>query len=168
MVTTRRSIFSILAKNRGPVVGAPGSAPLKSRTKDHGGDSMKTLVVIAVGLALTLSAHVAAAYVAVVGTAIPIASAPDAAEPANLEKVVRSAIRDVLEHAVAFTPTVVTIQDARIIGDRLYLFIFVSDEGGESGVNPPTRDQRPGSRRDDEGSSDPPAEAPEQQDSGWL
>jgi hypothetical protein len=112
--------------------------------------------------------NVAAAYVAVVGTAIPIAGAPDAAEPANLEKVVRSAIRDVLEHAVAFTLTVVTIQDARIIGDRLYLFIFVSDEGGEPGVNPPTRDHRPGSRRDDEGSSDPPAEAPEQQDSGWL
>ena len=69
---------------------------------------MKTLVAVAVALALAATANVAAAYVAVVGTAIPIPSAPDADRPAHFEEVVWAAIRDVLEHAVAFTPTVVT------------------------------------------------------------
>jgi hypothetical protein len=127
---------------------------------------MKTLVAVAVALALAGSAHVAAAYVAVVGTAIPIPNASDAERSARLEEVVWAAIRDVLEHAVAFTPTVVTIQDARIVGDRLYLFIFLSDEGGESVNNPPTRDHGPGGRGDDEGGSGPPAEIPAQQ--AWL
>jgi hypothetical protein len=122
---------------------------------------MKTLVAVAAALALAASAHVAAAYVAVVGTAIPIPSASDAERSAHLEEAVRAAIDDVLEHAVAFTPTVVAIEDARIIGDRLYLFLFLSDEGGESVTNPPTRDHGPGSRRDDEAGSGPPAEIPE-------
>ena len=93
---------------------------------------MKRLVAVAVALALVASAHVASAYVAVVGTAISVPSAPDAERSARLEEAIWAAIRDVLEHAVAFTPTVVTIEDARIVGDRLYLSIFLSDEGGES------------------------------------
>ena len=71
-----------------------------------------------------------------------------------------AAIRDVLEHAVAFTPTVVTIEDARIVGDRLYLSIFLSDEGGESVTHPPTRDEGPSSGRDDEAGNGPSAEMP--------
>jgi hypothetical protein len=127
---------------------------------------MKTLVAVAIAFALAGSAHAAAAYVAVVGTAIPIPIAPDAEGPARLEAVVWAAIRDVLEHAVAFTPTVVTIEDARIVGDRLHLLIFLSDEGSESIPNPPPRDDGPGSRRDDEAGSGPPSEMPKQQT--WL
>ena len=127
---------------------------------------MKTLVAVTVALALAASAHVAAAYVAVVGTTIPIPSASDAERSAHLDEAISAAIRDVLEHAVAFTPTVVTIEDARIIDDRLYLFILLSDEGGDSVNNPPTRDRGPGSRRDDEAGSGPPAESPEPQ--AWL
>jgi hypothetical protein len=127
---------------------------------------MKTLVAIAVALALTASAHVASAYVAVVGTDIPIPSAPDAERSARLEAVIWAAIRDVLEHAVAFTPTVVTIEDARVVGDRLHLLIFLSDEAGESVTQPPTRDDGPGGRPDDEAGSGPPAEIPKQKT--WL
>jgi hypothetical protein len=127
---------------------------------------MKTFVAVAVALALAASAHVAAAYVAVVGTAIPIPSAPDAERSGRLEAVIWAAIRDVLEHAVAFTPTVVTIEDARIVGDRLHLLIFLSDEGGDSVTPPPTRDDGPGSGRDDEAGSGPPAEMPKQRT--WL
>ena len=127
---------------------------------------MKTLVAVTVALALAASAHVAAAYVAVVGTTIPIPSASDAERSAHLEETIWAAIRHVLEHAVAFRPTVVTIEDARIIGDRLYLFIFLSDEGGDSVNNPPTRDRGPGSRRDDAAGSGPPDEIPEPQ--AWL
>ena len=46
---------------------------------------MKTLVAVAVALALAASAHVASAYVAVVGTAISVPSAPDAERSARLE-----------------------------------------------------------------------------------
>src|SRR5580765_5175189 len=102
---------------------------------------MKTLVALTVALALAASAQVAAAYVAVVGTTIPVPSAQDAERSGHLEEVVWAAIRDVLEHAVAFTPTVVTIEDARIVGDRLYLSIFLSDEGGKSVTQPPRRDE---------------------------
>jgi hypothetical protein len=127
---------------------------------------MKTLVAVAVALALAASAHVASAYVAVVGTDIQIPSAPDAERSARLEAVIWAAIRDVLEHAVAFTPTVVTIEDARIVGDRLHLLIFLSDEAGESSTNPAPRDDGPGSGRDDEAGSGPPAEMPKQRT--WL
>ena len=127
---------------------------------------MKMLVAVAVALALATSAHVASAYVAVVGTDIPIPSAPDAERSARLEAVIWAAIRDVLEHAVAFTPTVVTIEDARIVGDRLHLLIFLSDEAGESVIQPPTRYDGPGGRPDDEAGSGPPAEIPKQKT--WL
>ena len=127
---------------------------------------MKTLVAVAVALALTASAHVASAYVAVVGTVISIPDVPDAERSARLEVAIWAAIRDVLERAVAFTPTVVTIEDARIDGDRLHLLIFLSDEGGESASQPSTRDDGPGSRRDDEAGSGPPADMPKQQT--WL
>jgi hypothetical protein len=126
---------------------------------------MKTLVAVAVALALAASAHVAAAYVAVVGTVIPIPSAPEVERSVRLETVIWAAIRDVLEHAVAFTPTVVTIEDARIVGDRLHLLIFLSDES-ESVTHPPTRDDGPGSGQDDEAGSGPPAEMPTQRT--WL
>ena len=127
---------------------------------------MKTLVAVTVALALAASAHAAAAYVAVVRTTVPIPSASDAERSARLEETVWAAIRDVLEHAVAFTPTVVTVEDARIIGDRIYLVLFLSDEGGDSVNNPPTRDRGPGSRPDDGAGSGPPAEIPEPQT--WL
>ena len=129
---------------------------------------MKTLVAIAVALALAASAHVASAYVAVVGTAVSVPSAPAAERSARLEEAIWAAIRDVLEHVVAFTPTVVTIEDARIVGDRLHLLIFLSDEGGESATTPPpSRDDGPGSGRDDEAGSGPPAEMANQQRT-WL
>ena len=94
---------------------------------------MKTLVAVAIALALVASGPVAEAYVAVVGTAISVPSAPDAERSARLEEAIWAAIRDVLEHAVAFTPTVVTIEDARIVGDRLYLSIFLSLRGASAG-----------------------------------
>lgn len=127
---------------------------------------MKTLVAVAVALALAASAHVASAYVAVVGTDIPIPSVPDAERSARLEEVIWAAIRDVLEHAVAFTPTVVTIEDARIVGDRLHLLIFLSDETGEPVTPPPARDDGPPSRRDGEAGSGPPGQIPSQKT--WL
>jgi len=91
---------------------------------------------------------------------------PDAERSARLEQAIWAAIRDVLEHAVAFTPTVVTIEDARIVGGRLHLLLFLSDEGGESVTHPPSPDEGPGNRRDDEAGNGPAAEMPNQKT--WL
>ena len=63
----------------------------------------------------------------------------------------------VLEHAVAFTPTVVTLEDARIVGDRLHLLIFLSDEGGEgeSVTQPSSPDEGLGDKYNDEAGARP-------------
>ena len=63
---------------------------------------MKTLVAAAISLALLASPHVASAYVAVVATTIPFPGVSDAERSGHVEEVVWAAIRDVLEHAVAF------------------------------------------------------------------
>ena len=94
---------------------------------------MKALVAVLVGLAVAVSAHVAAAYVVVVATAVPITSAATT-DRTQLGNAVQSAIRDVLDHAIGFTPTVVTLQNAKVVGDRLYLLLFIADEDGESTI----------------------------------
>ena len=100
---------------------------------------MNTLIAATIALVLALSAHTASAYIAIVGTTIPMADAAKADGPA-LEQVLYAAIRDVLDHAVAFTPTVVRIQDAKVVGDRLYLFLLLSDEAApESAPSAPER-----------------------------
>jgi len=36
----------------------------------------------------------------------------------------------VLEHAIAFLPTVVDVRDARRVGDRIYLLLLIADDDG--------------------------------------
>jgi len=60
-------------------------------------------------------ANPASAYVFEITTSIPTASVLDTAQ---LRDALRSAIDDVLRHAIAFTPTIVTLQSARVVGDR--------------------------------------------------
>ena len=47
---------------------------------------------------------------------------------------IRPALDDVAAHAVAFTPTVVALLDARLIGDRIFLFVLLADREGERAV----------------------------------
>jgi hypothetical protein len=37
-------------------------------------------------------------------------------------------------HAVAFTPTVVALLDAKLIGDRIFLFVLLADREGERAI----------------------------------
>ena len=54
---------------------------------------------------------------------------------AQLGDALRSAIRDVLDHAIGFTPTVVTLgEKATVVGNRLYILLFLADEDGESTI----------------------------------
>ena len=96
---------------------------------------MKTLSTVIVGLAIALSAQSAGAYVVQVVTTVPVAKAISAEDTSPLEDAVESAIRDVLDKAIAFTPTVVRIEDARIIGTRLYLVLLIADAEGEATID---------------------------------
>jgi hypothetical protein len=89
---------------------------------------MKRLLAVIIGLALVGSANPAAAYVVVITTSIPTASVADNAQ---LKDALESAIDDVLHHAIAFTPTVVTLQSARVVGDRIYILLVIADGDGE-------------------------------------
>ena len=89
---------------------------------------MKGLVAAIIGLAIAVSADPSAAYVAAITTSIPIASAGD---DDQLKDALTSAIDDVLHHAIAFTPTVVTLQSARVVDDRIYILLLVADGDGE-------------------------------------
>jgi hypothetical protein len=106
---------------------------------------MKALVAFVVGLAVAVSANVATAYVAVVATSIPVSAAAVTEKQERLGDAVRSAIRDVLDHAIGFTPTVVTLQNAAVVGDRLYILLFVADEDGEAALEVLLRDRAPDS-----------------------
>ena len=44
----------------------------------------------------------------------------------------RSAVEDVLRNAIAFQPTFMTVENARIVGDRLYILIVIGDGDGEA------------------------------------
>ena len=90
---------------------------------------MKTLLATLLGLALvTTTASQTAAYVVAVPTSIPAKSTVD---DGDLEVAVRSAIEDVLEHAIAFAPTFVTVQNVRRVGERIYILLLIGDGEGE-------------------------------------
>jgi hypothetical protein len=92
---------------------------------------MKTLLATIFGLALVTAASPAAAYVVAIPTSI---SAKSIADDTDLTAALRSAIDDVLSHAVAFSPTFVTVQTARLVGDRVYILLLIGDADGEETI----------------------------------
>ena len=106
---------------------------------------MKTLIAVVAGLVIAIPADVAGAYVVQVVTTVPVAAATSAEDTSQLDSVVQSAIRNVLDHAIAFTPTVVRIEDARIIGERIYLVLLIADAEGEAAIERWVTDEAPGS-----------------------
>ena len=64
-----------------------------------------------------------------VTTSIPVAKASNRAD---LRVAVESAVDEALQGAIGFTPTVVTVQSARRIGDRIYLQLLIVDQDGEA------------------------------------
>jgi len=92
---------------------------------------MKGLLAALVGLAIAAFANPATAYVAQIATSIPAASLDD---DAQLEQALGSAIDDVLQHAIAFAPTVLMVQSARVVGDRVYILLLIADGDGEKAI----------------------------------
>ena|SRR2546422_3602040 len=91
-------------------------------------EPMKTFITAIVGLALMVLATPARAYVVEITTSIGLASVADKDQ---LRDAVESAIVDVLTNAIAFSPTVVTIQNARVVADRIYILLLIADADGE-------------------------------------
>ena len=89
---------------------------------------MKSRLAAIIGLAIVAFTHPAAAYMVEITTSIPVASAVD---DGQLRAALKSAIDDVLQHAIAFTPTVVELQTARVVGDRIYILLLIADGEGE-------------------------------------
>lgn len=93
---------------------------------------MKTVVAVLAGLAMAVSAQTAGAYVVAVATTIPMTTVATAQDTTQLSAVVGSAIQDVLDHAIAFTPTLITLEDAKVVGDHFYILLLIADKDGES------------------------------------
>jgi hypothetical protein len=73
----------------------------------------------------------ATAYVLQIITSIPATSAQD---DSQLRDALKTAFADILEHAIVFKPTILTVRDARVIGDRIYLLVLVADRDGEETI----------------------------------
>ena len=85
-------------------------------------------MLAAIGLVLLSTAGPARAYVIEALTSIPSAQGRD---KTTLERAIRAAVDDVATHAVGFTPTVVSLREAKLVGDRIYLFVLITDAAGE-------------------------------------
>jgi hypothetical protein len=91
---------------------------------------IRTFLIAAIlGLTLLTTASPATAYIVGVLTSI---RADDAADDATLEKAIRATVDDVATHAVAFTPTMVSLREAKLGGDRIYLLVLLADQAGEA------------------------------------
>jgi len=89
---------------------------------------MKNLIAAIFGLAVTALATPAMAYVVEVTASIDLT---DVADKAQLRRAVEAAVDDVLTNAITFSPTVVQVQNARVVGDRMYILLLIADADGE-------------------------------------
>jgi hypothetical protein len=81
-----------------------------------------------IALAVAGPAVPVSAFVAQVATSIPAATVDS---DAQLQEAVYSAVKDMLKHAIAFTPSLVQLQSAKLVGDRIYILLLVADPDGE-------------------------------------
>ena len=105
--------------------------------------------------ALVLGSMTAAApvwaHVVEVTTAVDIADSQDAAD---VKTALENAVERVMADTIAFTPTVVALTDARVMGDKLLVRLLFADADGERML----RDLRDG----DGGSGDTGSASPDE------
>ena len=89
---------------------------------------MKRLALAAAGLAWLSFAPPADAYLVEVMTSVAVGDADDHAQ---LKTALQSAVDGVLKDAIAFTPTLVVVTRAMMVGERLYIRLLIADEDGE-------------------------------------
>jgi hypothetical protein len=91
----------------------------------------KSLIAVLIAAGLAAFAQPAHAFIAEVATSI---SAAALADDTQLEQAIQKAFRDVLEQAIAFTPSMVELRDVKRLGDRVYLLFLVADADGEQAL----------------------------------
>ncbi len=87
----------------------------------------RVVAAIALGLVLMSSVPVSA-YLVEVTTSVAI---EDTEDQLQLQSAIRGAIDSVLQDAIAFTPTLVVLTHAAVVGDRLYVRVLIADQDGE-------------------------------------
>ena len=90
---------------------------------------MKSLIAAIIGLTIATAASPGTAYVAAVVTSIPVTNSAD--DDKRLEAALEAAIKDVVEHAIAFIPTIIRLEGVRVVGERIYLVLLFADADGE-------------------------------------
>jgi len=90
---------------------------------------MKSLIAAIIGLTIATAASPGTAYVAAVVTSIPVTNSAD--DDKRLEAALEAAIKDVVEHAIAFTPTIIRLEGVRVVGEWIYLVLLFADADGE-------------------------------------
>jgi len=113
---------------------------------------MKALIAAAAALGLAWVATPSDAYIVEVTTTIAVADADDQAQ---LREALQSAVDNVLKDAIAFTPTLVVLTRAMVVGDRLYVRLLIADQDGERTVEELGRGEGGGSASPD---TTPPGE----------
>jgi hypothetical protein len=88
---------------------------------------VKTLVAAA-ALLLAWSATPASAFVVEVTTSVAVADADDQRQ---LKTALQAAVDNVLSDAISFTPTMIVLTHAVLVGDRLYVRLLLADQEGE-------------------------------------
>jgi hypothetical protein len=93
---------------------------------------VKRLVAAAAALVLAWSATPAAAFVVEVTTSVAVA---DAEDQGQLKTALQAAVDNVLSDAISFTPTMIVLTHAVLVGDRLYIRLLLADQDGERTFN---------------------------------
>ena len=88
-------------------------------------------IMVVLGLALLTTTGPAGAYVIEALTSIP---ANQTGDKAALEKMIEAAVDDLATHAARFTPTMVSLREAKLVGNRIYLFVLLADAEGEAEI----------------------------------
>lgn len=89
---------------------------------------MKRLALAAAALAWLAVAHPADAFIVEVTTSVAVSDADD---HATIKSALQTAVDGVLKDAIAFTPTMVVLTRALVVGERLYIRLLIADQEGE-------------------------------------
>jgi hypothetical protein len=93
---------------------------------------MKTLGTLVVALALAVAAETAQAHIVQFVTAVPMTAVDGVQDEAAVSNIILTAVKDALRQTVAFMPTLVLVEDARVVGGHLILRVLAADTEGET------------------------------------
>jgi hypothetical protein len=90
------------------------------------------LGTLVVALALALSAQTAHAHIVEIITVVPMTAVDGVQDEAAVSAIILTAVKDAVRQAVAFTPSLVLVEDARVVDGHLYLRVLAADSEGET------------------------------------